>query len=339
MGDSKQDTSRPPAGYDEAFRSAACFDLSSRVRLEMTGSDRRSFLHNFCTNNIQALEDGASCEAFLLNVKGRILGHVFVSAEEGRLWIETAAGQAAPILDHLEKYHLLEDFQLSDRSAETIELFVTGPDSVARLGEAGLDVSSLNVFQNARVSVNTDESQREVSVQRFDLLGQPGFLLLTEDSPSALQERLVAAGIPVGSLAAYESLRVEAGLPVYGVDLSVDNLAQEACRTERAISFTKGCYLGQEPVARIHALGHVNRELRVFEVDSATPPNPGAPLRNPENPEKEIGQLTSVAWSWQRGRPVGLGLIRSQFAAVGREILVGENPPSSASVIDSATNS
>lgn len=324
------------AGYEEALQSAAVFDLSQRVRLEMTGADRRSFLHNFCTNEIRGLPDGASCEAFLLNVKGRILGHILVSAEEDRLWIETAQEQATPLLEHLEKYHLLEDFQLTDRSAETGELLVTGPDAVARLGEAGVDVSSLELFQNSQVS--SGESG-EVSIQRFDLFGEPGFLLRTSSPSASLLGPLTEAGIAEGSPDAFESLRIEFGLPVYGVDLSADNLAQEANRTAQAISFTKGCYLGQEPVARIHAMGHVNRELRVIEVDSEIPPPAGTALLNPEKPEKEIGQLTSVAWSWRRGKPVGLGMVRSQFATPGSGILVSANPPSTAVVLDPAANS
>lgn len=325
-----------PAGYEEALLNAAVFDLSQRARLEMTGADRRSFLHNFCTNEIRGLPDGASCEAFLLNVKGRILGHILVSAVEDRLWIETAADQAAPLLEHLEKYHLLEDFQLTDRSAETAELLVTGPESIARLGEAGLDVSSLELFQNGRLSLG---ESGEVTVQRFDLFGEPGFLMLTSSSPGGLLRTLTEAGIAQGSSEAYDSLRIEFGFPVYGVDLSADNLAQEANRTAQAISFTKGCYLGQEPVARIHAMGHVNRELRVFEIDSQTPPLVGTALLNPDKPEKEIGQLTSVAWSWRRGKSVGLGMVRSQFSTPGSGILVSANPPSTAVVLDPAANS
>ncbi|MBC8288876.1 MAG: aminomethyl transferase family protein [Planctomycetes bacterium] len=339
MSNSDQPRGGIPAGYEEAHQNVAVFDLSNRVRLEMTGADCRSFLHNFCTNEIRGLPDGASCEAFLLNVKGRILGHILVSAEENRLWIETAPDQAAPLLEHLEKYHLLEDFQLTDRSGETSEFLVTGPEAVERLAEAGLDVTSLGLFQNRSLTFGNGDLADQVSARRFDLLGQPGFLLLTSGPAAGLSERLAEAGIAVGSLEAFESLRIEAGFPVYGIDLSVDNLAQEASRTERAISFTKGCYLGQEPVARIHALGHVNRELRVLEIDGEVLPAEGTPLLNPDKPEKEIGQLTSVAWSWQRGKPVGLGMVRSQFASTGSEILLGDNSPSTAVVIDPTANS
>ena len=325
-----------PVGYEDALLRAAVFDRSQRVRLEMTGTDRQSFLHNFCTNEIRGLPEGASCEAFLLNVKGRILGHILVSAEEDRLWIETAPDQAAPLLEHLEKYHLLEDFQLTDRSAETGELYLTGPDAVARLGASGLDVSSLKLFQNGRFRLG---ESGEVSVQRFDLFGEPGFFMLSSSSLGDLLPTLTEAGIVHGSREAYESLRIEFGFPVFGVDLSADNLAQEANRTARAISFTKGCYLGQEPVARIHAMGHVNRELRVFEIDLETPPPVGTALLDPDKPEKKIGQLTSVAWSWRRGKPVGLGMVRSQFATRGSGILVSANPSSTAVVLDPATNS
>lgn len=313
-------SSEPPAGYVPARVGAAVFDLSARTRLVMTGSDRRSFLHNFCTNEIRGLADGASCEAFLLNVKGRILGHILVSAEEDRLSIGSVPGQGPALIQHLEKYHLLEDFQLTDCSGETCEFLVTGPASVKLLGEAGFDVSDLGVFQNRRVATPGDESVSDVLVQRFDMLCDPGFLLTVNGTGESLVSRLEAAGISAGTEVAFEALRVAAGFPVYGIDLSVDNLPQEACRTAAAISFTKGCYLGQEPVARIHALGHVNRELRVLEIRGEETPAVGTALLRPDDTEKEIGQLSSVSWSWQRGCAVGIAFVRSQFASSGTEL-------------------
>lgn len=335
--DSLRPATKPPAGYEAAFESAAMFDLSCRSRLLMTGPDRRNFLHNFCTNEIRGLTDQTACEAFLLNVKGRILGHILVIADEDRLWIESAAGQAAPIMQHLEKYHLLEDFQLSDQSSGTEELLVTGPNAVARLFESGLDVAGLDAFQNRRLTWSLTGQTIEVLAQRFDMLNQPGFLLITSASAASLAEHLSAAGLAAGSAETFEALRIEAGFPVYGTDLSDDNLAQEARRTDRAISFTKGCYLGQEPVARIHALGHVNRELRILTLSGETSPPVGTPLFDPDKPEKGIGQLSSVTWSWQRECPVGLAMIRRQFATPGTRILVGTEPASTAVVVDPAS--
>jgi folate-binding protein YgfZ len=302
----------------------------------MTGSDRRNFLQNFCTNEIRGLADGASCEAFLLNVKGRILGHIFVSAEEDRLSIGSVPGQGPALIEHLEKYHLLEDFQLTDCSGESCEFLVTGPASVELLGEAGFDATDLGVFQNRRVALPDAESASDVLFQRFDMLCSPGFLLTMSGPGESLAGTLEAAGIASGTQDAFEALRVEAGFPVYGTDLSVDNLAQEACRTDRSISFTKGCYLGQEPVARIHALGHVNRELRVLEIRGEETPAVGTALLRPDNPEKEIGQLSSLSWSWQRGSAVGIALVRSQFASPGTELPIAGGSSSKAVVVESS---
>ena len=132
--------------------------------------------------------------------------------------------------------------------------------------------------------------------------------------------------LPAGRTALHE-LRIEARLPWYGIDLSDENLAQEANRTRAAISFAKGCYLGQEPIARIHALGHVNKEVTRFVISGSTMPAAGAVLVNPQDPSKEIGRLTSVAWSTARQQPIGLGIVRSAFAQPGSEVLVvGESP-------------
>ena len=324
-------TEQTPAapGYLEAHETTAFFDVSDRTRLEMVGSDGRNFLHNFCTNEIHSLPDGLGCEAFLLNAKGRILGHIFVATEGDRLWISSVPGQAQPLLEHLEKYHLLEEFQLRDRSAETAEFLVTGPEAAKTLASCGVDVSNLQRFQSFRFQL---DDECDVFVQRLDLLAFPDFLLTSTES-APISRQLLDQGAVAGSSEAFESLRVEAGFAVYGIDLSSDNLAQEAGRTETAISFTKGCYLGQEPVARIHALGHVNRQLRVLRISDGEMPPTGTAILNPRKPEKEIGLLTSVAWSWKHNSALAIATVRSQFSSPGTELPLVGNQSLSATVL------
>jgi len=306
--------------YSAGLESVAVFDVSDRTRLQMTGPDAASFLHRFCTNQVQALNAGSGCEAFLCNVKGRILGHVFAFVGDGTVRIDTAPGQAGALMSHLERYHLLEDFRLTDVSSETFAFLVSGPQAAATLSAAGFDAAQLQPLASQLTG--------DVAVRRVDLLGAPGFLI---DGPSdagdSIWQKLAAEGVPPGGRDALTALRIEAGFPQYAIDLCDDNLAQEANRTTEAISFTKGCYLGQEPIARLHAMGHVNRELVCVEVEPAADeaagqrvPAAGIVLLHPDKPDKQIGTLTSTAWSPGREKTVGLGMLRSQFAKPGTEV-------------------
>lgn len=304
-----------PAGEYRAARSdAVVFDLSDRSQIEITGRDRAKFLHNFCTNNINALQPGQGCEAFVTNVKGRVLGHVFVFADDESLWIETVAGGGEPLIAHLDRYRISEDVDFHNRTGEIGELLVTGPGSARVLEKLGTPAASLGLYAHLRAVI----AEIAVSIRHVDWLGVPGFLI------SASRDRLAdvwrafceAAVDPAGS-EAFHALRIEAGFPLYGTDISKDNLAQEVARTKRAISFTKGCYLGQEPIARIDALGHVNRELRALRLDAR--PAGGAAVHAGG---QEVGAVTSSAVSPTDSGPLALAYLKTKHAAPGTQLTV-----------------
>ena len=308
--------------YRAARESAAVIDVSDRTQLEMTGADRHSFLHNFTTHDIKALPSGRACEAFLCNVKGRILGHVFIFAGDETTWVESVPGQGDFLTSHLERYHLLEDFTLTDRTTDRGELLVTGPESSSRLTAAGIDLSHLENLSCSSTSVDF-EGGLALDVRRVDVFGAPTFLIAADGAAiDVLWTKLTAVDVTPAGRDVLQTLRIEAAFPWYGVDLSDENLGQEACRTSQAISFTKGCYLGQEPIARIHAMGHVNRELRRFVIDSDTCPPAGVAILNPNEESKEVGRVTSVGWSWQLNRPIGLGTVRTKFAKPESEVVL-----------------
>jgi folate-binding protein YgfZ len=161
----------------------------------------------------------------------------------------------------------------------------------------------------------------EILVWRVDLLRVPGYrLLMPRDRVDEFGAALTAAGIVAAGSDAFEPLRIEAGLPLVGVDLSDENFAQEAMRTAKAISFKKGCYLGQEPIARIDALGHINRQLAGVRLAAGPGPSGGANVTTSD--AKEAGLLTSVAFSPGSGQSVALAILKSQTAAVGTELQV-----------------
>lgn len=319
-------TDRQPSTVDlrAALQTAAVMDVSDRTQLELRGDNRQAFFHNFCTHDIKALRIGAGCEAFLCNIKGRILGHVFVFAGESSLWIEALPGNASNLVNHLRKYLLLENLTLHDWSQAYGELLVVGPQApnlVAQLQGARF----LHDWNHAQLRLPSI-SNSEVWMKRADVLGVPCLWLSTaREQLPRLHEQLLAAGALTTSPAVFETLRIEAGLPLYGIDLTDENLAQEANRTQQAISFTKGCYLGQEPIARLHAMGHVNKELKRFEVVADSAPPSSVALLNPTDSAKEIGRLTSCAWSPTRECFVALGIVRSAFSAVGTELPLNQS--------------
>ncbi len=131
---------------------------------------------------------------------------------------------------------------------------------------------------------------------------------------------LVEADIRPAGIAVFHALRIQAGFPLYGIDITEDNLAQEVARTEKAINFKKGCYLGQEPIARIDALGHVNRELRTIKLSNALVPTPGGPVMDAEN--KTIGHVTSYAMLPDEHVPIALAYLHRNHLQSGTEIFV-----------------
>ncbi|MEX0716129.1 MAG: glycine cleavage T C-terminal barrel domain-containing protein [Planctomycetaceae bacterium] len=307
----------PRGEYFAARDGAAIFDLHDRTQIEITGRDRVAFLNNFCTNDVKKLEPWQGCEAFLTNVKGRILAHVFVFVDSDSIWLETVAGAAPAIIAHLDKYVITEDVQLPDRTEEWGELFACGPGSIDR---------SLRKFVSFSQRIASSGLGR---TRRVDLFGVPGVLtsLNTGEAGVLLRETWEVWTRPGGKerrpagAAAFHALRIEARLPLVGVDIGEENLAQEAARTEQAISFTKGCYLGQEPIARLDALGHTNRELRTLRLEAGPVPAAGTPVFGND---QEIGRITSAALSYADDKPVALAVIRRPFIAPGSQVTVGE---------------
>jgi folate-binding protein YgfZ len=273
-------------------------DCSSRTQIEVTGRDRATFLHNLSTNEIRKLVPGAGCEAFFCDARGHIQAHAYIFCRGESLVMDSVPGAAAVLLPHLDRYLIREDVQLVDRTAEWCQLLVAGPRSGGLIaGVTGLDVAALPT----PVSIaETRLGEIEVQVRRHDFVGPESFSVVgrREDQPR-LWSALVAAGATQCGEPAVEVLRIAAGSPRFGVDITSHNLPQEVARDARTISFVKGCYLGQETVARIDALGHVNRllcGLRFADADrsSGDLPAPGAPLTSSG---QAIGEVTSAAQS------------------------------------------
>ncbi len=293
------------AQYAALTEGCGLADWHPRTLIEMTGKDRATFLHNFCTNDIQGLTPGEGCELFITDVKGKTLGHGIVLCGPDALVLETTAGQAPRLIEHWDRYLLREEVQLTDRSDAWVQILVVGPQAAATIrGELEIEPPA-ELWNHARFA----SDGHSVGIYRTDFFGPQGFCVWGPPAGvRASAGRLARTAVPCGG-PAVEVVRLEAGTPWYGIDITDQNLPQEVARDRRAISFRKGCYLGQETVARIDALGHVNR--RLCGVRFAAPPVPaaGAPLRGGKDGDV-VGHVTSAVLSLRLGAPLALAYLR-----------------------------
>ncbi len=299
------------------------FDVSTRTQIEVTGRDRVKFLHSFSTNDIKKLQPGQGCEAFITNVNGKVLGHIFVFAERDSLWLESVAGSATTLLPHFDRYVITEDVRFADRSVEFAELLLAGANATELLERLGLLVSSLPRY--GHLSHGSDALPAR-SIRRVDWFDSPTWLLsIPVAQHDEILQTLTQAGAHLANDDEFHSLRIAAGFPLYGIDITDENLAQEVGRTALAVSFTKGCYLGQEPIARIDAMGHVNRQLCRLELSSGLLPSFGTPILDKPTPDgKPIGTITSAARKWRgdADKPLALAYLRSAFSKIGTAVFV-----------------
>jgi len=299
----------PAAEYAAARRNAVVFDASSRTKVLLAGADAAKFLHSLCSNDILKLPRGAGCETFWLNIKARVIAHGFVwhelQSDQASFWVDSVGGLAEKLLKHLDHYLISERVTLADQTHELAQLHVAGPAAAEIVSQAlGKTTNELAPMQQI-----CPEWEGEVlQTRRSDLLGLPGYDLLASPARAVtLWERVREAGAQPAGTSVWEPLRIESGTPQYGLDMDETHLAPEVGRTKSAISYSKGCYLGQEPVVRIRDLGQVNRLLTGLLVDTeAGLPRATRLLHNGES----VGQVTSSAYSPRFGKVVALGYVR-----------------------------
>jgi len=302
-------TESPWLANYQTLSQAGVVQLPARTQLEISGKDRATFLNGFCTQDIKSLKPGQGTEAFITNGQGKILGHGFVFCYEDKLLFDTVPNQAAALIKHLDRYVIREDVKFADRSTErAVLLLLSGSNLEASAFDGPLPTESL-----AHRTIRLDEIHAEA--RRVPLTTFPAWEIsvVAGDADKCLAWFL-KRGMPEASFAAFEAARIEAKCPFYGQDITDKNLPQEVDRNEQAISFKKGCYLGQETVARIDALGHVNRLLRLVQFEGDTMPAPGAELRTAG---KVIGEVTSSTWSPKFSTPIALAYVRREHSAPG----------------------
>lgn len=298
--------------YYAAKESCAISDLSYRGKLRVTGQDRTSFLHNMLTNDIKALSPGKGCYAALLTDRAKMVSDMFVFAFEDSYLIDIEPGALEKARQFIEKYIIADDVAIKDITSETGHLHIQGPGAMSMLQE--LSSRSHTAILGSPVDL--------ISVDRWG----PGFdILCTAEGLRPIWENILRKGIKPIGFEAQEALRIEAGVPRFGMDMDETVLILEAGLTN-AISFTKGCFLGQEIVARVRAHGRVTRKLVSLALPGTEPVKKGEKIKKND---EEIGEITSSAFSPSLGKVIALGYVKAERAepgttlsAEGREAIV-----------------
>jgi folate-binding protein YgfZ len=304
--------------YEALTSGAGLVDLGQRTQIEVTGADRATWLHNLTTNDIRQLAPGTGCETFFTNVQGKTLAHGFVWALPDALVIDTVPGQAEMLLAHLDHYLIAEQVTLADRSQAWAALLLAGASSERLLTEMIGQAPPRTRLAHAAAPLGG----RQVYLRRAEMTGPVDFLISgPADDVEAARASLGAAGAVACDDAAFQAARIEWGFPLFGPDISVRNLPQEVARDAVAISFVKGCYLGQETVARIDALGHVNKTLVGVRFSGPQNVPPGLELSaSGDLAGPPAGTVTSVTYSPRLNAPLALAYVRRGLNTPGTRL-------------------
>jgi len=299
-------------GYQALRRGAAWLDLSPRGRFLVRGRDRARYLHNVTSNDIKTLTPGSGCYAFLLTPQGRIQADLHLLCFADHFLLDTEPDLRERIPQLVLRFKVADQVEFEDVTDQTSAIGLEGPAASAVL--AGV---------NAPVP-GTDFAHLpwgEATIAAISLTGQPGFRIYCPVAARAnIVTRLEASGAKPATLDDARVVRIENGRPRFGEDIRDNSLPQETGQMH-AVSFTKGCYVGQEIVERIRAQGHVNRKLVRLELDAADPPAPGAKLAVNGS---EVGEITSSAHSPDTGKTIALAYVRATQAAAGTALDAGD---------------
>jgi folate-binding protein YgfZ len=297
-------------GTDYRAITEACglFDRSERGKLALSGADAASFLQGQVSNDVESLPVGAGCYAAFLTPKGKMLGDVRILNAGDEILLDTERVALQALFNMIRRFSIGYAVELHKRTVERGLLSLIGPDA-ATLAGAG----ELGAEEHAHAMLEARGAALPVRAIRTD---DGVDLLCAAADLDSLRAALEEAGAAPVSEAAVECLRIERGRPRYGIDLDDTVIPQEAGLNERAVSFTKGCYVGQETVARLYYRGKPNRQLRGLRLSAMAEPGGELTFEG-----RAVGRLATVAQSPRLG-PIALALVRRE-AAPGAAVTVG----------------
>jgi folate-binding protein YgfZ len=298
--------------YEQEYwllRKAACVrDVSHFGKIKVTGKDRQRFLNGMLTNEIKALENGKGTFALFLDVKGHIQADMKVYVFSDHLLLILQHYLVERLMTGLDRYIMSEDIRMQDVSADYAMFQILGPQAQQFLSDKGLQNFPQEPY--GFVSVDAFPSTQVIRLPA-------GYALLSGISEA--RNVLDMLGGPFTGAKSFEIFRIESGLPLMHRDMDETNFPQE-CGLDAALNFQKGCYLGQETMARIDAQGHVNRHLVGISADEMM--SAGEKIFKDS---KEVGRITSATQSFLLGKPFALGYVRREFNKPGERFEIGNN--------------
>ena len=310
--------------YDVARSASVWTERAARGRLFLSGPDRASYLQGLLTNDIKAIRPGGGCYAAWLTPQGRMTTDMRIYELGDGMLITLPASTAASTRDRLEELIFAEDVAVEDRTATWAQIGVHGPSAASDLARAlgSGNLRPLGPFESRRVALGGTE----VVVARTDELGG-GFDVFAAGGGDDVRRALVGAAVPRAGEDLVEVLRVEAGVPEFGVDMQADTIPLEAGIEARAISFTKGCYVGQEVIVRVlhRGQGRVARRLVGLTIGERgdAPPVPAARAAITVD-GREVGRVTSAVRSPALECAIALGYVHRGFIEPGTRLLVAD---------------
>ena len=317
--------------YEALHQGAGLFDRRSRGRLELIGADRRSYLQGLLTNDIEALSAGRGCYAALLTAQGRMVSDMRVSELGDRILLDLPEATADAVRKRLADFVFSEDVEVRDPGADLAHLGIYGPKASAILesvltssGPESLQQLSLDAHQQLRFG------ETPVVVVKSDDYGVAGFeIFIGVAAVATLADAIRAAGATDVTADAVEVTRVEAGRPEFGPDMDEHTIPLEAGIETRSISFTKGCYVGQEVIIRVLHRGQGRVARRFVGLLGTAADGPLARGMRIVAGNKAVGSITSAVESPRLGRPIALGYVHRDSAEPGTELQVDAEAPGS----------
>jgi tRNA-modifying protein YgfZ len=300
-----------------------CYQLGTGTVVRFQGKDRCRIFNNLCTQDLRTLKSGQSLETYVTDGKGRTFGHGIAFGMEDESYFVSVPNQADKLVPHFDRYVIREDAMITDQSL-AFELWLFG-DRLSAARGFNIDVSGVPEAQAA--SIVGIDGGGTVFLIHAPWIGSDSVLALVpaEADRSHVQTRMGSDWIEsdLDRRFDWEWLRIRAAWPWYGVDMDDRNLPQEIGRDNLAISFNKGCYLGQETIARLDALGQVQKKLVRLNIDSAKVP---VHQTNVESEGKEVGKICSAALDVASGQCIALAYIKRSHFQSGQRLNVGDAP-------------
>ncbi|HTG43829.1 MAG TPA: glycine cleavage T C-terminal barrel domain-containing protein [Verrucomicrobiae bacterium] len=320
--------------YTALTQTAGVIDLSFRGRVCVLGADREKFLHGQVSNDILKLKVGQGCYAALVTAKGRMQSDLFVFKLRDELLLDFEPGFTRTILDRLQKYIIAEEVEALDVAPHYGMLSVQGPLSAELLQKSSL----AEILPNEPLNWTSTMSQEgESYVANNARFGLPGFDLFVpharmEATAQTLEEAAKSLRGSWVGFQACETVRIENGIPRFGIDMTETTIPQEAEIQERAVSYAKGCYIGQEVIARIRTYGQVAKALRIVGLPSGLSELPASGTKL-FSAGKECGFITSSTHSPRDNQKRALAYIRKEVNALGTMLHLGDSTGSEVQII------